>query len=152
MYFSARIFRDPGVSTTNKKEMMIKITGSIGKELYKVELRSPTGNTIMADEPLDKGGKDTGFSPKELLAGALAACTSATVRMYADRKGWDLEAVKLEIELEWDELANKTNIRRNLQLLGNLDETQKARLLTVANSCPVHKILSHPIEINTQLI
>ncbi len=131
---------------------MAKIASSIKKELYKVEIKSPSGNIVIADEPIDKGGKDLGFSPKELLASGLAACTSATVKMYADRKGWDLEEVKLEIELERDENENKTVISRKLILLGNLDETQRSRLLTVANSCPVHKILSNPIEINTQLV
>lgn len=131
---------------------MAKISSSIKKELYKVEIKSPSGNILIADEPVDKGGKDLGFSPKELLASALAACTSATVKMYANRKGWDLEEVKLEIELERDENENNTVINRKLILLGNLDETQRSRLLAVANSCPVHKILSNPIEINTHLL
>jgi putative redox protein len=131
---------------------MAKISSSIKKELYKVEIKSPSGNILIADEPVDKGGKDFGFSPKELLASALAACTSATVKMYANRKGWDLEEVKLEIELERDENENNTVINRKLILLGNLDETQRSRLLAVANSCPVHKILSNPIEINTHLV
>ena len=130
---------------------MAKISSSIKKEPYKIEITSPTGNVVIADEPLSAGGKDLGFSPKELLASALAACTSATVKMYADRKGWGLEEVKLEIELERNEEANETIINRKMQLLGNLDETQKERLLKVANSCPVHKILSNPILINTQL-
>lgn len=130
---------------------MAKISSSIKNELYKVEITSPTGNVVIADEPLALGGKDLGFSPKELLASALAACTSATLKMYANRKGWDLEEVKLEIELERDEKEKKTVINRKLILLGNLDETQKSRLLTIANSCPIHKILSNPIEIHTQL-
>lgn len=131
---------------------MAKISSSIGKELYKVEIKSPTGNTIIADEPIDNGGKDIGFSPKELLSASLAACTSATLRMYADRKGWDLTEVKLEITLERDEQTNQTTIERKLHMIGNLDDTQIARLLIVANSCPVHKILSNPIAINTEVI
>jgi putative redox protein len=130
---------------------MATITSSIKKELYKVEIKSPSGNVIIADEPTSLGGKDLGFSPMELLASALAACTSATLRMYVDRKGWDLEEVKLEINLERDQKENKTIINTELVVIGNLDETQKARLLTIAKSCPVHKILSNPIEINTEL-
>lgn len=72
--------------------------------------------------------------------------------MYADRKGWDLEEVKLEIELERDDKENKTVINRNLEFIGNLNETQKSRLLAVANACPIHKILSSPIEINSKLV
>jgi putative redox protein len=128
---------------------MAKISSSIKKELYKIEVESPTGNTIIADEPFDKGGKDTGFSPKELLAAALAACTSATVRMYADQKKWSLDEVKIDVALDRDDAANKTVISRKIRFIGALDADQKKRLLAVANACPVHKILSNPVEINT---
>lgn len=131
---------------------MAKITSSIKKELYKVDIVSTTGNVVIADEPLAMGGKDLGFSPKELLISALAACTSATVRMYVDRKGWDLEEVKLEITLERDDKENKTVIYRTLEFIGNLDDAQKSRLLAVANACPIHKILSSPIDIHSELV
>lgn len=130
---------------------MAKIASSIKKELYKVNIESPTGNVLVADEPIAMGGNDLGFSPKELLTSALAACTSATLRMYADRKGWDLEEVKLEITLERDDKENKTTINRKLELIGNLDDSQKSRLLAVANACPMHKILSNPIDIHSEL-
>jgi len=130
---------------------MAKVSSSIKNEPYKIEIKSPTGNVVIADEPVDKGGKDTGFSPKELLASALAACTSATVRMYADRKQWPLDEVKIDIDLERDEGANKTTINRRVQFIGNLDDEQRKRLLAVANACPVHKILTNPIEINTSM-
>jgi len=64
---------------------MAKISSIIKKEKYKIEITSPTGNLVIADEPIEMGGKDLGFSPKELMASSLAACTSATLRMYADR-------------------------------------------------------------------
>lgn len=128
---------------------MANISSSIKRELYKIEVESPTGNRIIADEPVDKGGKDTGFSPKELLAAALAACTSATVRMYADQKKWPLDEVKIDVELDRDDAANKTVISRKMRFIGPLDADQKKRLLAVANACPVHKILSNPVEINT---
>jgi len=131
---------------------MAKIASSIKNENYKVKIVSPSGNIVVADEPADKGGEDQGFSPMELLASSLAACTSATVKMYANKKEWDLQEVKLEIELTRDEDANKTTINRTIELLGDLDEKQRARLLLVANSCPVHKILSNPIEIHTVLV
>lgn len=131
---------------------MASVTATIKQELYRIEIESPSGNVVVSDEPLEMGGKDLGFSPTELLASSLAACTSATLRMYADQKGWDLKEVKLEIDLDWDDKANKTVINRRIQLLGNLDEKQRERLFKVANACPVHKMLTNPIEINTEVI
>lgn len=129
---------------------MAQVNSSIKKDLYQIEIKTPTGNIIHADEPLDKGGKDRGFSPKELLTAALSACTSATIRMYADRKGWDLQEVRMSVELS--EADESTLFTRKIDLIGNLDEAQKKRLLFVANSCPVHKILTHQIEFHTLIV
>lgn len=131
---------------------MDKVSSSIKTDLYKIEIRSPSGNVLIADEPLDLGGKDEGFSPKELLIAALAACTSATLRMYADRKQWDLQEVKINVDLDRNDSENKTYINRKIRLIGNLDEEQRARLLDIANKCPIHKILSNPIGIHTELL
>ncbi len=131
---------------------MSKISSIIKKERFKVEIKSLSGNIIVADEPTDMGGKDLGFSPKELLASALAACTSATVRMYTDRKEWDLQKLKINIELDFIASENKTVFNRKLKSTGNLDDAQKNRLLAVANACPVHKMLSNPIEIHTDIL
>jgi putative redox protein len=128
-----------------------KITSSIKQEPYKTELHSPSGNVLIADEPTANGGKGLGFSPSELLASALAACTSATLTMYANRKGWDLQGVNIDIDLKFIREENKTVIDRKITLLGNLDDAQTERLFSVANACPVHKILSNPIEISTSL-
>ena len=130
---------------------MTKISSSIKKEPYRIDIKSPTGNSIIADEPVDKGGKDIGFSPKELLASALAACTSATVRIYADQKKWALDEVRIDVGLERDDAGNKTVISRKIEFIGTLNADQKRRLLAVANACPVHKILSNPVEINTSV-
>lgn len=133
-----------------KNNIMAEIEASIGAELYRIEIKSPTGNVVIADEPVEKGGQDKGFSPKELLASALGACTCATVRMYADRKAWDLEKVETKVELI--EETGQTKFIRKLRLTGNLDEQQRGRLLTVANGCPIHKILTHPIVVETELV
>lgn len=129
---------------------MVKITAHIGKELYKTEIKSAT-NTIIADEPASVGGKDLGFAPRELLASSLAACTSITLRMYADRKGWDLSDANVEVTFEWDEDKSKSVMNRKIALFGTLDDSQRERLLKIANNCPVHKILSNPIQIDTIL-
>lgn len=130
---------------------MAKITSSIKKEQFKTELHSPSGNVLIADEPIAVGGKNLGFSPSELLASSLSACTSATLRMYADRKGWQLDEVKIELELRFIREENRTQIERKITLIGQLDEKQTERLLAIANACPVHKILSNPIAIDTKL-
>lgn len=129
---------------------MGKIIASIGAELYKTEIQSET-NFIISDEPESNGGKDLGFAPKELLASSLAACTCITLRMYANRKGWDLTDVKVEVTFETDSVENKFKIMRNIQLFGNLENDQKKRLINIADKCPIHKILTNPIEITTEL-
>ncbi len=129
---------------------MINIKASLGTELYRIELKSPTGNIVFADEPIDKGGQDKGFNPKELLAASLGACTCATVRMYADRKTWALESVNADVELVEED--GQTKFIRKVQFTGNLDEEQRARLLAVANACPLHKILTHSIVIETSVV
>ncbi|MFV5700708.1 OsmC family protein [Flavobacterium sp. XS2P12] len=129
---------------------MIKIKAHIGTELYKTEIES-ANNKIISDEPESAGGKDLGFAPKELLASSLAACTCITLRMYANRKGWDLTDIKVEVTFEKDATENKSKIMRNIQLLGNLDNAQRARLLNIADRCPMHQILTNPIEITTEL-
>jgi len=128
---------------------MAKITSVIEEQNYKVVLTSESGNTLIADEPENLGGQDLGFSPKELLASALAACTSATLKMYAGRKNWDLQQVKISIELDYVASEHRTNIRRDLEFVGELDTTQKDRLLQIANRCPLHKILENTINIET---
>jgi len=129
---------------------MTNISATIGKELYKIEIKSPSGNTAIADEPVDKGGKNLGLSPKELLVSALGPAPAATVRMYSDRKGWDLEKLNIQIELIED--GDLSTFNRKLELIGKLDNEQRTRLLAVANACPVHKILTHAIKIETALI
>ncbi len=129
---------------------MSPILAHTGKELYRTEIKS-SKHTIISDEPESNAGKDLGFAPKELLAASLAACTSITLRMYADRKEWDLTDVKVVVTFDTDPMDNTFKIQRTIQLFGALHNDQKARLLTISNKCPIHKILTNSIAITTDL-
>lgn len=104
---------------------------------------------LNADEPRDGGGDDTGPTPHELLLGALGACTSMTVKVYADRKGWPLRAVEVRVAGRSEESG--LVIERTLKLSGELSSEQKARLVEIAEKCPVAKTLRGAIHISTVL-
>ncbi|WP_277631814.1 OsmC family protein [Avrilella dinanensis] len=128
---------------------MKETTAITGREKYKTIIRSAT-NEIVADEPIDLNGKDLGFDPGQLLTASLGSCTSITLRMYADRKEWDVEEISVKVTLN-DEDKNNPILMRIIEIKANLDEQQKSRLLTIANACPVHKLLSKGIEIITKM-
>lgn len=129
---------------------MIEVKASTGQEHYKTII-STNNNSLIADEPLDEGGQDLGFTPKELLAASLASCTSITLRMYADRKEWKVDNISVSVTLEIDRETNTSSFKRTVAITGDLDEQQRNRMLTIANACPVHKILSGSITIHTEL-
>lgn len=117
-------------------------------EKYKTVITA-SGHTLLGDEPLSEGGGDTGPNPYEYFLSSLGVCTAITLRMYADRKEWKLDKVTVELELNKTEAGNE--IKRKVNVSGELDEEQKNRLLIIANSCPVHKILNAPLAIFTEL-
>ena len=129
---------------------MITVTASIQSELYKTEIIAGS-KALTADEPHDMGGQNLGFTPSELLASSLASCTAITLRMYADRKKWDLQEAMVEVSFEHEPLKNLSNIVMNIRLFGNLDQAQRDRLLEIAHNCPIHKVLQKPIAIHTHL-
>jgi putative redox protein len=103
---------------------------------------------LVADEPEALGGKGAGFAPYDLLLSSLAACTAITLRMYADRKGWPLES--LDIELSLTGAGEQRQIRRVLHPVG-LSADQAARLADVAERTPVTLTLKSGIAITTSL-
>jgi putative redox protein len=98
------------------------------------------GHTLVVDEPEDRGGTDTGPRPTQLLAASLAGCTAITVEMYADRKGWDVGAIEVDVDITYDGPVPST-FAVALKLPPELDDEQRQRLLKIATKCPVHKVL-----------
>ncbi len=117
-------------------------------------------HALRADEPVEYGGDDTGPGPYDLLLAALGACTSMTVRMFAERKGWPLDRVSVTLshekihaedcaECETRE-GRVDRIVRRLALEGDLDGAQRARLFEIADKCPVHRTLTSEVSIVTE--
>jgi uncharacterized OsmC-like protein len=117
---------------------------------------------LVVDEPLAAGGTDTGPGPYDLLIAALGACTSMTVSLYARRKQWPLEGVTVKLRhskihaVDCEDREKKDGmldaIERDVELHGALTEEQRARLLEIANKCPVHETLTSEISIRTRLL
>jgi len=126
------------------------ITAHIQSEHYKTLLTNGR-HTLIADESLENKGLDKGMAPSELLLSALGACTAITLRMYADRKEWPLRDVRVQLELDPKQEAGQTgrNITRTIHLEGDLDESQRQRLMEIAEKCPVHLLLTGQIGITT---
>ena len=119
-------------------------------------------HVLVADEPVADGGADAGVGPYDLLLMALGACTSMTLRLYAQRKEWDLRGVIVRLQHsrihaeDCMECETKQgfldHIDREIELSGNLDEAQKRRLLEIAEHCPVHRTLKSEINIRTSML
>ncbi len=145
-----------GAPLTTDRQAAVR-TGPVG---YTTDIRTGQ-HTLLADEPAEVGGDDLGPSPYDLLLAGLGACTSTTLRMYADRKGWPLKEVRVHLEHYKDYPADQgqsehgdtklDHIDRVIEIEGDLDHTQRQRLLEIADRCPVHRTLHSEIRVQSSL-
>lgn len=127
------------------------ITGTIGTQKYLCKISWRNGEFLM-DEPESIEGKDLGPDPYTTLLASLAGCTLSTLRMYIDRKGWDIPEINIVLNMSQENSPElETTISRSLSFSTEISDEQKERLLLIAEKCPVSKILKNKITINTQL-
>lgn len=127
------------------------IKGHIGTEKYKCTISWRNGTFIM-DEPVNLEGKDLGPDPYSTLLASLAGCTLSTLRMYIDRKGWEIPVINISLNLYLENnLEPRTVITREISFPNTIEEDIKKRLLIIAEKCPVSKILKSQIVINTTI-
>ncbi len=109
-------------------------------------------HTLVVDEPVAAGGTDAGPAPTRLVAAALAGCVAVTMEMYAERKGWDIGAVEVDVDVEYDNFA-PSSFAVSIRLPSELSDEQRGRLLVIARKCPVHKVIGSetPVSVSDQV-
>ena len=154
---SATTRRDPGElqASLPAGTVIVASTGAGPFEQIMLDGR----HTLQADEPVSAGGGDGGPGPYELLLMALGSCTSMTINLYAARKKWPVEQVVVRLQhsrVHTEDCVDCESpksmidrIDKSVELIGSLDEAQRARLLQIADQCPVHRTLTSKIDIRT---
>ncbi|TWR26159.1 OsmC family protein [Mucilaginibacter achroorhodeus] len=130
------------------KELIVTANAKITHAKYQTIVTSD-GHSIVADEPVELGGGNTAMSPFNLLLASLASCTAITLRMYIDRKMWIVD--EISIDLEMFKTPDGTFIDSKLKFSGELTAEQIKRLITIAEACPIHKILVGNVTVNTEI-
>lgn len=127
------------------------ITGTISVQKYLCTISWRNGTFVM-DEPESIEGKDLGPDPYTTLLASLAGCTLSTLRMYIDRKGWDIPEIHISLNMSQENNPDlTTTISRAITFSNDIDEAIKNRLLVIAEKCPVSKMLKNNILINTTI-
>jgi putative redox protein len=131
------------------------VSARIGASGFRVVVDAGS-HTFVVDEPVAVGGTDAGPTPYDYLLGALSGCMAITLRMYADRKGWPLEGVRVQLrttrthapdcETCETQPVGITRLDRNVELLGRLTDEQRQRLMRIADRCPVKQTLQRGLK------
>jgi len=122
---------------------------------YTQDVNTTRGHHIYADEPTSYGSSDLGPSPFEFLSAGLGACTNMTMRMYIERKGWSVDHLAVVIKhkkVAGGDQPPRDVFVREITIEGDVDEAQRARILEIADKCPVHRTLEASSHIETKLI
>jgi putative redox protein len=130
-------------------EAVVVVETGVGR--YQVEAQVGS-STFLVDEPVSAGGLGSGPNPYDLLSAALGACTAMTLRLYANRQHWPLQAVKVSVVHRRSSLDARDVFAREIHLEGDLDEDQRAHLLAIAERCPVHLSLERGAQVRTVLL
>ncbi|MDB5740798.1 MAG: hypothetical protein JWP16_1838 [Alphaproteobacteria bacterium] len=133
---------------TESETILVAETG-LGK--YQVEARVGDA-TFLIDEPVSAGGLGGGPNPYNLISAALGACTTMTIRLYAARKGWPLDKVRAAVRHSRAGLNARDNFALDITLEGALDDIQRARLMEIAERCPVHLTLARGSDVKASLL
>lgn len=130
------------------KDSLLTAQATIDRSHYQTIVKVDN-HIIISDEPIAIGGMEKGTSPQGLLLASLGSCTAITLRMYIDRKMWAVDEITVDLELF--NVGGGTLIERQLNFKGELNDDQRKRLVQIANACPIHKILTGSIKIETAL-
>lgn len=150
MILSCPFFGAKSVSTAIFNIYMKSVSVHTGAQPYKTKVTDGAHHWIV-DEPTALGGLDTGPDPFAMLLSSLGSCTAITLKMYANRKGWDVQDIHINLNLvSTDEGGQKQTVFiSEMTIDGNLDETQLKRLRQIARACPISKLLEGKISIET---
>ena len=118
---------------------------------HEIDFGGDHDHRVIADEPREDGGTDAGPSPQELLAASLASCSAITMEMYANRQGWDIGQVVVDVDYEPEQRGSPTKFHITIRLPKELPQDQRERLMQIVAKCPVHRTLEGEVMFDEKL-